>query len=209
MSTSHRRSPSLFAEDGPIRAVLEVEPADSVGCALVEETPNATSVTQTIGSRDSCTVCRVAATVREEDELETKYLSTEVSDHCVRTTLDRFECITDLEGVDDGALVVSVVVDDRAGLTSILDALEETGADVRLRRIGQGEDGDDGTIELDAMAITDKQREAAKLAVERGYYETPRRTDLEALATELDVSKSAVSQRLNAVERVLIRRLVD
>lgn len=43
---------------------------------------------------------------------------------------------------------------------------------------------------------TDKQRETVELAVERGYFEIPRRTSLAALSEELGVSEQAVSERL-------------
>lgn len=63
------------------------------------------------------------------------------------------------------------------------------------------------TISVDE--ITPKQWEAAKLAVESGYYHDPRETDLESLADELDVTKSAISQRLGNLERKLMVNLVD
>lgn len=57
--------------------------------------------------------------------------------------------------------------------------------------------------------ITEKQWEAAKLAVESGYYDQPRETTLDELATELDISKSAVSQRLAHLERMLVLNLIE
>lgn len=57
--------------------------------------------------------------------------------------------------------------------------------------------------------ISEKRLEAAKTAVRRGYYEVPREASLADLASELGVSESAVSQKLNAVERKLVRALVE
>lgn len=57
--------------------------------------------------------------------------------------------------------------------------------------------------------ITTKQWEAAKLAVETGYYDDPRQATLEDLAAELDISKSAVSQRLANLERMLVLNLIE
>lgn len=52
--------------------------------------------------------------------------------------------------------------------------------------------------------LTDAQREALLLAWERGYFEVPRGTDLMALAAELGLSDSAVSQRLRrGIDRIL------
>lgn len=57
--------------------------------------------------------------------------------------------------------------------------------------------------------ITTKQWEAAKLAVESGYYNEPREATLDDLADELNISKSAVSQRLANIERMLVLNLID
>ncbi|AFZ73456.1 helix-turn-helix domain-containing protein [Natronobacterium gregoryi] len=56
--------------------------------------------------------------------------------------------------------------------------------------------------------VTAKQWEAAALAVEKGYYDRPREVKLQELADELDISRSAVSQRLSEVERKLMVELV-
>ncbi|MCU4973930.1 helix-turn-helix domain-containing protein [Halobacteria archaeon AArc-m2/3/4] len=114
-----------------------------------------------------------------------------------------------IESVRDGALVLSVVVTDRERLTDIVSALRDIDATVRLERLTNGTNPDDRQFLIDATAITDKQREAVELAVNQGYYDRPRQTDLEGLADCLDISRSAVSQRLNAVELILIRSLAS
>lgn len=65
----------------------------------------------------------------------------------------------------------------------------------------EGATRDAATIEL--TGLTAKQRRTAVRAVEAGYYERPRETSLEELAADLGISKSACSQRLNAVESKL------
>jgi len=66
----------------------------------------------------------------------------------------------------------------------------------------------DGTT-VDDSAVTDKQREAIRTAYALGYYETPRSADLGDVADELGVSKSAASQRLNAVASKLVVGLLQ
>ena len=61
------------------------------------------------------------------------------------------------------------------------------------------------TVEL--TELTETQRRTALLAVDMGYYAQPRETSFETLAAELDVSKSALSQRLRAVEAKLTREV--
>lgn len=56
--------------------------------------------------------------------------------------------------------------------------------------------------------LSARQREVLSLAVERGYYETPRRCSLTDLADELDVAKSTASEVLHRAEGSVIERFV-
>lgn len=60
----------------------------------------------------------------------------------------------------------------------------------------------------DEPALPREQREAIAAAVERGYYETPRRIDLTDLAATLDVPRSTLSYRLRRAEATLAREFV-
>ena len=51
--------------------------------------------------------------------------------------------------------------------------------------------------------LSEDQRTALLSAVQRGYYETPRRIDLTTLATELDIPRSTLSYRLRRAEAEL------
>ncbi len=53
-----------------------------------------------------------------------------------------------------------------------------------------------------------KQREAVRAAVEHGYYETPRKTDLSELAATLDIPRSTLSYRLRRAEAELAKQFV-
>jgi hypothetical protein len=58
--------------------------------------------------------------------------------------------------------------------------------------------------EARAFELTPEQREALVLALDRGYFATPREVTLSELAAELDISKQALSGRLRrATEQVL------
>lgn len=62
----------------------------------------------------------------------------------------------------------------------------------------------------DDYDLTPEQREALVLAFEEGYYDQPRETDLESLATELGITRPSLSSRLNRGYRNLIRNaLID
>ncbi|ELY51649.1 helix-turn-helix domain-containing protein [Natronolimnohabitans innermongolicus] len=62
----------------------------------------------------------------------------------------------------------------------------------------------DGASEPPGDGLTDRQREALRIAYEMGYFEIPRRTSLEAVATELEISASSASERLRRAQTQLI-----
>lgn len=70
----------------------------------------------------------------------------------------------------------------------------------RLTRDDQSKPPGDG--------LTDRQREALRIAYERGYFAIPRRTSLEDVAAELDISPSSVSERLRRAQTQLIEETV-
>ncbi|MFP8889926.1 helix-turn-helix domain-containing protein [Natrialbaceae archaeon A-CW2] len=57
--------------------------------------------------------------------------------------------------------------------------------------------------------ISEKRLEAVRTAIEAGYYERPRAVSLSELAATFDISSSAMSQRLTAVEHTLIKTLYE
>ena len=54
--------------------------------------------------------------------------------------------------------------------------------------------------------LTPEQREAITLALDRGYFETPRNVTLSALADELDISQQALSDRVRRANEKILRR---
>jgi predicted DNA binding protein len=62
---------------------------------------------------------------------------------------------------------------------------------------------------FDSVSIRPEQRRVLELAAERGYYETPRGTTLDELATELDQPRSTVSYRLRKAEAALVEEYMS
>lgn len=142
--------------------------------------------------------CRLAI----DDSTRGCYERTAMETNCPCAILNGNDCITELDSVRDGKLLFSLVVPDRETLRSIIDDLRAVGTTVSLERIRTNvADGDPSN---DGVALTEKQREALALAIEEGYYDRPRGATLEDLAAKLEVTPSAVSQRLNGVERKLV-----
>ncbi|MBW2995897.1 helix-turn-helix domain-containing protein [Candidatus Woesearchaeota archaeon] len=57
--------------------------------------------------------------------------------------------------------------------------------------------------------LTEKQNRVIKLAVDRGYFEFPRKANLDDLAKELKLTKQTVQQHLRAAEKKLIPFLTE
>jgi predicted DNA binding protein len=94
-----------------------------------------------------------------------------------------------------------IVAPDGTDLSGFHAALVEATADctgIELERIGDV-DSWDGSPPTDA-GLPPEQREALVYAVEHGYYETPRETDLQALSEALGVPRSTLSYRLRRAE---------
>lgn len=97
------------------------------------------------------------------------------------------------DGHDEWTLVAS-----RAGCRAFCDALQEAGVAFEVRRTGALPTED---------VLTDRQREVLDRAVEAGFYDYPRRTNLTELAQDLGVVKSTLSQMLMQIEQAVFGRL--
>lgn len=189
------------AESGYLEAHFRVAPDSEVECVLFESGSSGTDVCQRIVSDGTCK----AAVCVDGDR---KIVNGGVQNRCVCPLFDAHDCIVKIESFDEHEMNVSVSTTDRDVLAAFVTSLREVDAVVRLQRITHANATDESnSIEISLDSFTEKQREAVRAAVEGGYYETPRRTDLSGLCEEIDVSRSAISQRLNAVERKLVEEL--
>ncbi|TKX72070.1 MULTISPECIES: helix-turn-helix domain-containing protein [Halorubrum] len=101
------------------------------------------------------------------------------------------------------------VVDGRAAVTVVGDR-------GRIEAFGRRLAGDGITVEVAATGdadadrtLTEAQRELVFEAVRAGYYDTPRRCTLTALAEANDIAKSTCSETLHRAEGRVMRRFVD
>ncbi|MFC6835033.1 helix-turn-helix domain-containing protein [Halomarina ordinaria] len=72
----------------------------------------------------------------------------------------------------------------------------------KFEQVGERED-------REPLGLTEKQYRMLTYAVEEGYYEIPRRTDLATLAERMDISHQAVSERLRRAINALVHATVD
>ncbi|SDQ64236.1 helix-turn-helix domain-containing protein [Natronobacterium texcoconense] len=201
------------SSDDYLRAQFRIEPHAGAGCPVLDAGEHGSDVSQDLrhGTTSCDGDCECRSEVTDRTDGEATYIRTDVTDRCVCPVFQQHDCIASIEGVEDGCLSVSITTPTRSELEAIVGDLRETGATIHLERIegaGDAASTDSHAIEIDTANLTEKQREAVVAAVESGYYETPRRAALDDLADQLEVSKSAVSQRLNAVESKLVTSLV-
>jgi hypothetical protein len=116
-----------------------------------------------------------------------------------------FGYVPHVRRVDEGSMVVTAYVDDRGAVREVVTALREILDGVQLVKLAVVA-GPDSTEQatVDLSALTPKQREGVQLAVVRGYFDDDVDTSLGDLAAELDISKSALSQRLRAAQAKIV-----
>ncbi|WP_135536067.1 helix-turn-helix domain-containing protein [Halostella pelagica] len=186
------------ADIGPLDVRLAIDADTATGCPLSGRDIDEVRQSMTRASCRDDGMCQVAVDDAEVHD----YQRTPVTETCPCAVFDERDCISDLEAVRDGRLLFSLVIPGRGVLRSIVDELRKTGASVSLERILSHDEEDDAVT--DGVTLTPKQREVLLLATESGYYDRPRGATLDDLADELDITPSAVSQRLTAIERKLV-----
>ena len=86
-------------------------------------------------------------------------------------------------------------------LSAFADQVETFGMSMEVERV---------TAEVDPSGLlTDRQREMVLAAVERGYYDTPRRCSLGELADHLGIAQSTASETLHRAEGAIVRAFVE
>ena len=100
---------------------------------------------------------------------------------------------------------VQALFPDNDALTHFHEACREDDLDFTLRR--KYEESDDHH-EADSYGLTEKQRKMLRHAVDEGYYEVPRATDLDTLSEDLGISHQAASERLRRAVDLLVRHTI-
>lgn len=100
----------------------------------------------------------------------------------------------------DGTWTFRLLFPRRDAVAAIVESCDRYDVDVRIERIyPMTESSRAGQSDL-----TEQQLQTVETALERGYYDVPRRTTLTELSEELDVSHQALSERLRRGHRRLV-----
>ena len=101
--------------------------------------------------------------------------------------------------LQDGEYTIRARIPDRDALTALREYCRDNEFSFILYRIYE-----ETAIDAVASPLTDAQAEAMRVAYERGYFDSPRRTTLDAVAEEIGVSRQAVAARLRRGHKRLI-----
>jgi predicted DNA binding protein len=102
----------------------------------------------------------------------------------------------------NGSVEVQLVGDE----SRLNTAFDDVPSDVEFELVEMGEYEPDTSQLFDQL--TDRQQEILALAVEKGYYENPRRTTHDGLAGHLDLSPATVGEHLRKVEARVLTEIV-
>lgn len=127
---------------------------------------------------------------------------------CLCDTFQRFDCVPKYTAVSDGWLHVTTHIRDRARIRPLVSELKSSVEAVSIDRLVATEPGNCSDLVLfDRSTLTEKQREAVEVAIERGYFTSDTDVRLDEIAGELDISKSALSERLRTAQSKLVTDL--
>lgn len=92
----------------------------------------------------------------------------------------------------------------QAELAACIEGLRDRGAEVRLERLGEYT-GPAETIDQ----LTERQREVLETAQTLGYFDVPRTASVQAVAEEIGLDPSTVSEHLQRAERSLLEDVLS
>lgn len=196
-ATGHLNHSNSWSSTRPLCAVLEMKMEPGCPLANVEEGTKEIFVRQVDGQ------CR-ADVVVENEELSVVHFEKEIENECLGSIFARYECVPHFTDAKGGTITVMTFPPKREMLSQLVADMRERDFDVSVKRLislDTYEQTGRATPRIcDVSILTKKEREAVDLAVANGYYDEAKGTNLQEMADELDISKSALSSRLSSAE---------
>lgn len=109
---------------------------------------------------------------------------------------------------NDHSLLVTFRVKNRSVLGTVIEQYSSTDPDVETITIVDPSQEESEPLSIDVSHITEKQWEALEVAHRLSHYTSQRGGNLDEIADELDISKSAASQRLRAAEAKIVSAML-
>ncbi len=101
---------------------------------------------------------------------------------------------------EDGCIIQRIISKDRETVRQAMGKLEALGHEVTLEKLT--------TLEPD-MYLTGYQEDVLMIAYERGYFDSPRKTDLKELASLFGVSIATMSEIIRKAQRKVLAEHFD
>jgi hypothetical protein len=109
----------------------------------------------------------------------------------------------------DGALHLSVYVEDMAELRDVVIGVRSSFPDVHIVRIVRAaEAGADDLVMVDRGELTDRQREVLETAHRLGYFDHPKGANAGEVADELGITTSTFTEHLAAAQSKLLNSIL-
>lgn len=186
---------------------FELQSMDSLDCPIEGFEDEVTATSQQSAGGDCHTDTTVdRADADDERDREIVHNKTAVGEDCHCPVFLDFDCIPEVTAVNNDHIIVQTYLSDRAQLTELVEDLKEVTETLSLRRLMRVEAADGEVSQkttLDLSTLTELEQETAAVAVGAGYYDTPRETTVGELANRFEISESALSRRLSAIESKL------
>ncbi|EMA59456.1 helix-turn-helix domain-containing protein [Halorubrum kocurii] len=209
------RSEALFSCFDPTELwALESVTGDPTDLAAVDELLLDEAVDRESISARACNSTRTASLLTEEQRRRVAYTYISDVDFCESVPLIAAKY------VDGGMLLEQTRTDDRVRwrvlvqddskighLYDTLSAKLGEGLSFSFKHLTEVDHWESGL--LSRADIRAEQRETLNVAVERGYFETPREVTLDELADELELPRSTVSYRLRRATAELATRFAE
>ena len=156
--------------------------------------------------------CNVDVTFRDPDsdgeQARTKYFSNCLCEHCPGKVFSTYDCLPRYLEVGDGEFVMETYISDTETVAGLVSDIRDICKRVSVRSIVSTDRSEfEELCTVDITELTMKQREAVHRAQEVGYFDPDSSVSLSDLAEMMDVSPSALSQRLQRAEANVMRQL--
>ena len=206
--SGHTGLEETSSKEQTLQVVFEVTVSDDCSCPL----SSSESQVENVHNQIDDGICHAEVTVCDDnDAAHVVHTTNHIERSCLCLAFRDVGCIPRIQNADGDSVLIETYISDRAVISELVDRLKDVTEHVSLQRLTARQEGTvtSTSTTIDLSHLTARQREAATLAVSEGYYETPRQTDLDDLAATLGISKSALSQRLNAAEAKLATAVFD
>lgn len=185
---------SVVREDDTIQHV-DVEEEH---CTIAYKSEDIDELCETVKEREGTCHCETEV----GDKRGTVQLRADRVSACICSTFKMHGCTPRIEEVSEEALTISSYFIDRSQFKDVISELQQITDSVNVVQLGNSSQTEQfrESVEIDVDTLTNKQREIFVLAMERGYFENPRKISQKELAEMLEISPSLVSRRLRAIQ---------